>query len=131
MPQSETEQAHRPGALGLLWALPPSPISPPMQCTGGDVKDERRTGEEGHDSIFRAPTMLHESHKAMSEHREPWLALNKLQTSALIPIPSSAAYIDPFATSAIPIDGEMADLLRLCRSHPLPCPFPLSSKVRL
>ena len=120
VPQRRIEQGHPQSGSNLVSALPSPPISPQIECTDGDIEDERRTYHEGNDSVSSATRSLRGSRKIDSGRPEPSSALiRRLQTSALMPMPGSAAHLDPFATSAVQIDGEMATLLRLCRLYPV------------
>jgi hypothetical protein len=111
LPNGQTEQGHPSGASKPLGALLSPPTTPHVGYTGGD---EERTPDEGNDSAVSATIVVRALRKMDAGQPEPSSSLmRRLQTSALMPMPGSAAYVDPFATSTVHIDGEMATLLRL------------------
>jgi hypothetical protein len=114
MPQHQTEQYQPRDGSNHVWAPPSPPVTPHIECAHGEIEKEPRTWDTENYSIIGGTTALRGSREidpGQPEHSSS--LIRRLQSLAPMPMPASAAYIDPFATSAVPIDGEMATLLRL------------------
>ena len=118
LPRRRTEQDDRQDSSSLVCASLSPPHSLHAQPADGDTEDEHSTRDEVDNSVFRASTPFHGSCGINSGHSITSSALIKQSPiSALMPVPGSAALVDPFQTSEVYLDGYMATLLRLCRSH--------------
>lgn len=121
MPQHPTEQDQPPDSSNHAWVPPLPSVAPHVEFTDRDIEKERRTHYTGNDSVTGATTALRGSRKVNSGLPERSSSLiRRHQTSTLTPMPASAACVDPFATSGVHIDEEMATLLRLYTQVILP-----------